>query len=587
MLNGKRDAWDADALLGAQLGGCVIQRTLAVGGKGAVYLARQARPKRLVAIKVVRPQCGCSGDTSAPPGQVLAFLQREADAAAALDHRAIVPIYAFGEEQEVAYLVMPYLPDGSLTDLLARQGPCSLEQMVRTIEQAAAALDYVHARRLVHRNVKPSNMLLHPDGRVLLADFGLAHAVSPAAVDASDASDAPALDRSGAPPGGDEHTGDRQEEERRPATDSAPGDLVLGTPGYMAPEQVLNAAPSAATDIYALGAVAYTLLAGYPPFVERGVASLLRRQLTEPPPPLPCPEVPPAVEVAIAWALAKAPAERPGSAGAFAHALRMAVGLPDDAPPRLLGSEERVLEEWTGDGVPRATSSRLDDAPVEAVDADAPTEPVPCLQRPAALPRWPGGAEADDRVRRLGRSAVWKALAAGMAGLGLVAAVLAGGGLLRLARSAGVAGPDGGRSSVAPSPTASRPVPGVALSLAPEALVLTASQQGGHKGHDAQACSATQTISNLSGQTVGWAWQPPFMDSLQVQVNGGDPTPSPEDMSPGLAPGASDTLSMQTTCTSQDQSFTIDMTDTLGNHYAFTLVVQGNGGSGGGNGDGG
>ena len=103
---------------------------------------------------------------------------READAAAALDHANIIPIFEFGVEQagegEIAYIVMPYLADGSLGALLARQGRLTFPQTILYLEQTAAALDYAHQAGIVHRDVKPSNLLLHPDGRLLLTDFGVA-----------------------------------------------------------------------------------------------------------------------------------------------------------------------------------------------------------------------------------------------------------------------------------------------------------------------------------------------------------------------------------------------------------------------------
>jgi serine/threonine protein kinase len=272
---------------------------------GAVYLARQERPHRQVAVKVLRPHL-----LAADAQSLQVFLERfrrEADATAALDHANIVPIYEFGEERGVAYLVMPYLADGSLAELLAREGQLSVATTVRYIEQAAAALDHAHAHGIVHRDVKPSNLLLHPDGRLLLTDFGIARAISR---NAQFRPDDPWLNDA-----------------------ASQGDVTLtqlgsamGTPEYMAPEQVQGDPVTAATDIYALGILTYVMLSGRSPFGGGDVTAILSRQLKEPPRPLrPLrPDVHAQVEEVIFWTLAKDPDERPASAGAYARSLREA-----------------------------------------------------------------------------------------------------------------------------------------------------------------------------------------------------------------------------------------------------------------------
>ena len=164
-------SWNPDALNGTRLGSCTLESPLTISSMGAVFLARQERPHRYVAVKVIhRHRASDSEDWQL----FLTRFQREADATATLDHAHIMPIYEFGETGDLAYLVMPYLPDGSLASQLERQGPLPLPQTVQYVEQLASALDYAHARGIIHRDVKPSNMLLHPDGRVLLADFGIA-----------------------------------------------------------------------------------------------------------------------------------------------------------------------------------------------------------------------------------------------------------------------------------------------------------------------------------------------------------------------------------------------------------------------------
>jgi serine/threonine protein kinase len=311
----------SDALLGRTLGSSRLERRLGVGGMGAIYLAQQERPRRQVAVKVLRPQA--LADAKQWP-LFLARFRREADATAALDHANIVPIYEFGEQDDLAYLVMPYLPDGSLADLLAREGPLPIPQALTYIDQIASALDYAHQHGIVHRDVKPSNLLLHPDGRLLLADFGIARPLDqrdlPNIALASDMSHAAGLTVGGG---------------------------ALGTPDYMAPEQIRGKRVGPSADIYALGIVTYAALTGRTPFGGGTTTEVLARQLSDPPPPLRYsrPDVPARVEEVIFWALAKEAAERPQTAGAFAQSVR------DGAR----GSLGALLKRAAGVGAPLAS----------------------------------------------------------------------------------------------------------------------------------------------------------------------------------------------------------------------------------------
>ena len=319
--------WNVESLIGAHLGSCLLERPLGVGGMGAVYLARQERPHRQVAVKVLRP---ASAGSPGAESMFLARFRREADATASLDHGNIVPIYEFGEQDGIAYLVMPYLSAGSLADLLKRHGPLSVERTLAYVAQIGAALDYAHAQGIVHRDVKPSNVLLHPDGRLLLADFGIARPL-----DRADPADALEY--------GDE-------EDDNPTLTR--GGAVLGTPQYMAPEQITGDPVDQATDLYALGVLAYTLLAGHPPF-DGATGDVLRRQVGERPPsirPL-RPDVSPQMESALYRALAKRPEDRPRSAGAFAASLREAVLVGQGRP-------SRAATTFSLHGAPAARASR-------------------------------------------------------------------------------------------------------------------------------------------------------------------------------------------------------------------------------------
>lgn len=293
--------WNPEALSGTRLGSCFLEDPLSIGSMGAVFMARQERPRRYVAVKVIHRNLASDSEAWK---LFLTRFQREADATAALDHANIVPIYEFGETGDVAYLVMPYLPDGSLSTLIEKDGPLALPQAITYLEQVAAALDYAHARGIVHRDVKPSNMLLHPDGRILLADFGIARPLN-----------LPDLTpKAAGVPGSASNTSLTQ------------AGSSMGTPEFMAPEQVRGGPISPATDTYALGIATYEMLCGETPFGGGDVTTVLRRQIVSPPPPIRTirTDVPPRVEEVIFWALAKDPSDRPATAGDYARALRAA-----------------------------------------------------------------------------------------------------------------------------------------------------------------------------------------------------------------------------------------------------------------------
>ena len=318
--------WNPDDLNDTRVGSCILEDPLSISSIGAVFLARQEHPHRQVAVKVIHRQLVPDLETWQ---FFLARFQREADATATLEHANIVPIYEFGETGDLAYLVMPYFPDGSLATRLEQQGPLSIAQTVRAVEQVAAALDYAHARGIIHRDVKPSNMLLHPDGRVVLADFGIAHPLHVPDLTAGSAK-------------GPSGTG-------RDAALTETG-MVMGTPEYMSPEQVRGNPLTPASDLYGLGIAAYELLSGQTPFEGGDVPTVLRRQVASPPPPLRTlhPDLPARVEGVIFWALSKDPAKRPTSAGQFAQALRSAAETSsrvDSLPPPVPVLSEATLPQ--------------------------------------------------------------------------------------------------------------------------------------------------------------------------------------------------------------------------------------------------
>ncbi len=496
------DHFPQDPLLGARLGSCAIERQLGVGGMGAVYLARQERPRRFVALKALRPQLA-PGPDQWP--FFLARFRREADAMAALDHANIIPIYEFGEQDDLAYLVMPYLADGSLADLLAREGPLPVERVVDSVEQVAAALDYAHQRGIIHRDVKPSNVLLHPDGRLLLSDFGIARP----------------LDQRDLPGGGQPRTG----------SDGAltMAGSALGTPDFMAPEQVVGQPVGSAADIYALGALAYTLLAGHTPFGGGGAQQTLARQLREPPQPLRLdrPDIPARVEEAIFWALAKDPSDRPPSGLALTRSLRggarggpFAAGaalwrraaLPGASLSSYAGREAQAAESAGGAASAPFEATRMEPSAPDAVTVWDPRFNVNALGSGAA-PAWPGPARGTARAGGQGaRLSPMLVAAIGAALIVLLAMAVVLGGLIGGENPlAALIGPaptatasDTPTPTVTPSPTPS-PTP------APPANWLSADPTSISLGCNGPRRTQYISLTNNGPDKLGWQESTPTL----------------------------------------------------------------------------
>lgn len=284
---------NSNDLLGHALGTCTLKRLIGRGGMGAVYLAQQSRPRRIVAVKVLLPHI----IDARPREEFLARFRREADAIAALDHINIMPIYEYGEQGEAAYLVMPYVTGGTLRERLEAQPIPSVQNTVSVIEQVAAGLDSAHELGIIHRDLKPGNILFHADGRILITDFGLAKMLKDATEHDSGAH---ALTSAGS---------------------------IIGTPEYLSPEQGTGNPTDYHTDIYSLGVVLYQMLAGRVPFIgTTPVAVAIKHALQEPPPVTQFNSaVPHSVEAVVMKALAKAPEQRFASAGEMARALRLAI----------------------------------------------------------------------------------------------------------------------------------------------------------------------------------------------------------------------------------------------------------------------
>ena len=270
---------------GSTFAGYEVDSVVGAGGIGILYRARQVRLDRPVALKLVEP------DVARDP-VIRERLRREARMVAALEHPNVVPLYAAGEEDGTVYIVTRWVEGTELGALIRREGPLAPGRAARTAAQIASALELAHEKGLVHRDVKPSNVILTPEDHVYLTDFGLAK-------------------RAGTAAG---LTGVEQ---------------MLGTVDYVAPEQIEGSEPDARGDVYSLGCVLFEMLTAEPPFAGRGggmakmwaqvnaeVPSVRERR----------PEVPAALEELVQSAMAKAPEARP-TAAAFRMAALAAVGV--------------------------------------------------------------------------------------------------------------------------------------------------------------------------------------------------------------------------------------------------------------------
>jgi Tol biopolymer transport system component len=267
-----------------------LERELGRGGMATVWLGRDLKHERPVALKILHPDLA----SSLGPDR----FQREIKLAARLQHPHILSVYDSGASAGQFWFTMPYVDGESLRDRLKR-GPLPVEQALRIAREAAQALEYAHEQGIVHRDVKPENILLTRDGNTLVADFGIARPIGEGVTQVTQAG------------------------------------FVVGTPGYMSPEQALGASEiDGRSDVYSLGCVLFEMVAGRPPFTGPTGQAVVAQHLTTAAPVVTRSDgpVPPTVARAITRALAKTPADRFDRAAAFADAL-----VIEHAPRRRAG----------------------------------------------------------------------------------------------------------------------------------------------------------------------------------------------------------------------------------------------------------
>ncbi len=272
----------------------ILERELGRGGMAVVFLGHDARLGRKVAVKVLPPELTYGGK-----GSLIERFKREAQTAAKLDHPNIIPVYRVAPGGTLFWYVMKFLDGEPLDHILEREGQLTVERTVDIIGQVADALDYAHQNQVVHRDVKPANVVVDKKGRVTVTDFGIAKAL-----------DANTLTATGS---------------------------IIGTPYYMSPEQCKGKRVGPAADQYSLAVMAYQMLGGHVPFTGDSAVEIVHKHVADPVPPLSVlrANLPEMVSYVVEKGLAKAAEDRFGSVADFARALKAAahgVGIAASPP---------------------------------------------------------------------------------------------------------------------------------------------------------------------------------------------------------------------------------------------------------------
>ena len=343
-----------EEMVGQTLDHYRILRPLGQGGTAIVFLAQDIHLQRDVAIKVFQPG---ENDTQ----DFLHRFAREARVLAQLDHPNILPVYEYGEEGTLAFLVMPHMAGGSLRDWLRGRGAVSAPETIRLLSQILSALQYAHERNLIHRDIKPGNMLFKADGTLMLSDFGLVKVLAGEGGTASLLNDSASITA--------------QE--------------LTGTPDYMAPEQIQGKVVPA-SDIYAIGVVLYEMLTGSHLFDAENYIGVLVKHMYEQPRPLRDvnPQISPALEAVVMQALYKEPARRYQHPAAMQQALLQALRENATPPPNKNPESTTIMPS-----VPPPSFSSM---PVLERNRVNPQPPPVHLHPPQAMPVTPSSSTQSD-----------------------------------------------------------------------------------------------------------------------------------------------------------------------------------------------
>jgi serine/threonine protein kinase len=326
------------SLAGTTLGAYEVKDLIGRGGMAAVYRAHHSATGRDVAIKVMLPDLGIDDNFRKR-------FDREARTLAGIQHVHILPVFDYGDQDSILYLVMPLLPGKNLGDKL-RAGRMDMTEVARLFRQMASALDYAHQRGFLHRDIKPGNVLLDDSGNALLADFGLTRMID-------------------------------NNEMSRLTSDST----VVGTPAYMSPEQGQGMELDARSDLYSLGVVLYEMLTGDVPFRAETPVAVIFKHVSDPIPTVKLhrDDLPDAVENVLKKALAKFPNQRFTSALAMAEALDSALGLPTTTASVSAVPTTPIFHE----DPPTTIGSVTKPSPT----SDYPTVALPTVQSPRRMQR--------------------------------------------------------------------------------------------------------------------------------------------------------------------------------------------------------